>query len=210
MSSSSSERRVRMTEAIGAILLAGGRGSRMGGIHKPLLEVGGTTLLDAALRAARAAGSDPVIVVGPHHDAHAGVTWVREDPPFTGPAAAIVAALPSLTAPWTLVLACDLTRASEVVRVLGAAPRGHDGVCLVDESGRRQWLAGLYRTAALHDAAAAIPDAGRDASVRALLGGLAITEVAASAAVAFDIDTWDDLNTARSAARESGGMEEES
>ena len=77
---------------LGAILLAGGRGSRMGGVSKPLLEVGGMTLLDAALRAARDVGADPIIVVGPPDDAHAGLTWVREDPPFGGPAAAIMAA----------------------------------------------------------------------------------------------------------------------
>jgi molybdopterin-guanine dinucleotide biosynthesis protein A len=182
---------------LAAILLAGGRGSRMGGVNKPLLEVAGTTLLDAALGAARAAGCDPILVVGAPDEAHADLTWVREDPPFTGPAAAIVAALPSIAAPWTLVMACDLPRASEVVQALLGAPPTADGVCLVDESGRRQWLAGIYRTGALRHAAAAIPDAGRHASARALLGSLAIAEVAASEAVAFDIDTWDDLSRAR-------------
>ena len=68
---------------------------------------------------------------------------------------------------------------------------------LADASGRPQWLTGLYRTDALRAAAATIPDAGRNASVRSLLGGLAITAVAASDDVAFDIDTWDDLNEAR-------------
>jgi molybdopterin-guanine dinucleotide biosynthesis protein A len=186
---------------LAAILLAGGRGSRMGGVNKPLLEVDGTTLLDAALGAARAAGCDP-IVVGAPDEAHADLTWAREDPPFTGPAAAIVAALPSITAPWTLVMACDLPRASEIEQALRDAPPPEDGVCLVDESGRRQWLAGIYRTGALRHAAAAIPDAGRNASARALLAGLAITEVGVSEAVASDIDTWDDLSRARGAQTE--------
>jgi molybdopterin-guanine dinucleotide biosynthesis protein A len=191
-----------MTGELGAILLAGGRGSRMGGVHKPLLDVGGITLLDAALGAARAAHCDPIVVVGPRNEAHReaarpGALWVREDPPFTGPAAAIVAALPFVDAPWTLVLACDLPRAADVVEALRATPVSGDGMCLTDQHGRRQWLAGLYRTAALREAAAAMPDAGRDAPVRALLGGLTITEVAASGAIAFDIDTWDDLITAR-------------
>lgn len=191
-----------MSEDLAAILLAGGRGSRMGGAQKPLLEVGGTTLLDAAVRAAREAASDPIVVVGPADDAHRNLTWVREDPPFTGPSAAIVAALPLITATWTLVLACDLADASAAVRLILAAPLTGDGVCLTDASGRHQWLTGVYRTAALRAAAAEIPDAGRNAPARALLGSLAVTEVAASEEVAFDIDTWDDLSRARRARTE--------
>lgn len=179
-----------------AILLAGGRGSRMGGVHKPLFEVGGITLLDAAIAAAQQAGCDPIVLVGPADEAHSDLIWVREDPPFGGPAAAIIAALPLITAPLTFVLACDLPRVSEAVRALVAAPDDADGVCL-EASGRRQWLTGLYRTDALRNAATAIPDAGRHASVRSMLGGLAITSVAASDDLAFDIDTWDDLFEAR-------------
>lgn len=185
---------------LGAILLAGGRGSRMGGVHKPLLEVGGTTLLDAALGAARDAGCEPIVVVGPADDAHAELTWVREDPPFGGPAAAITAALPLITTPRALVLACDLPHAGDIVRVLRSAVPADDaadGVCLEDATGHRQWLAGIYRTEALRHAAASLPDAGRDASMRSMLGGLAVRIVAASDALAADIDTWDDLQDAR-------------
>lgn len=190
---------------LGAILLAGGRGSRMGGVHKPLLEVGGTTLLDAALGAAREAGADPIVVVGPTDPAHAALTWVREDPPFGGPAAAILAALPLVTASHTLILACDLPRALDAVRALRAAPFDADGVCLADAAGRRQWLIGLYRTDALLRGSATLTNGGRDASVRALLRDLSITPVTASDDpasdvafdVAFDIDTWDDLTEAR-------------
>jgi molybdopterin-guanine dinucleotide biosynthesis protein A len=189
---------------LGAILLAGGRGSRMGGVAKPLLEVGGMTLLDAALSAARDAGADPIVVVGPPDDAHAGLTWTREDPPFGGPAAAILTALPLITTPRTLVLACDLPRVAEAVRLLLSVADDADGACLEDATGHRQWLTGLYRTDALRAAAETMPDAGRNASVRALLGGLAVTAVAASDAVAFDIDTWDDLSTARRAGHEEG------
>lgn len=188
---------VARVDELGAILLAGGRGSRMGGVHKPLLEVGGRTLLDAALGAVADAGCQPIVVVGPPDDAHADLTWVREDPPFGGPAAAILAAMPLITAPRVLVLACDLPRVADAVRVLLEAPEAADGVCLEDAEGRRQWLTGLYRTAALRAAAATMADAGRDASARALLGDLTITAVAASDALAADIDTWDDLNEAR-------------
>jgi molybdopterin-guanine dinucleotide biosynthesis protein A len=151
--------------------------------------------------AARDAGAASIVVVGPADAAHAALTWVREDPPFGGPAAAILSALPLIATARTLVLACDLARPGDAVRaLLDAAFRG-DGVCLTDPTGRPQWLTGLYDTAALRASAGVLPDGGRDASVRALLRGLEIAEVPASGAhgvdLAFDIDTWDDLNHAR-------------
>lgn len=45
-----------------AIILAGGRGSRLGGVDKGALPVGGRALLDRVLDAARAA--ERVVVVG--------------------------------------------------------------------------------------------------------------------------------------------------
>lgn len=185
---------------VAAILLAGGRGSRMGGVHKPLLDVGGVTLLDAAIVAARDAGCDPIIGVGDSAIAvstlASAIEWVREDPPFGGPAAAIVAALPVITASRAFVLACDLPRVAQAVRLLARTGFTGDGLCL-SASGQRQWLTGIYRVDALRSAARALPDEGRDASVRDLLGGLSLTPVSASDELVADIDTWDDLNEAR-------------
>lgn len=192
---------------LAAILLAGGRGSRMGGISKPLLEIHGRTLLDAAIEAAQRAGCEPIVlaaerITGPGAPT-AQVTWVREDPPYGGPAAAILAALPHVTASRTLILACDLPRADDAVTLLlasvtdGDGVSENEGVCLSDAEGRAQWLTGIYRTGALRDAAAAIPHGGHDLSVRALLGDLRIDTVAAADDIAKDIDTWDDLNEAR-------------
>ncbi|MBN9188847.1 molybdenum cofactor guanylyltransferase [Microbacterium sp.] len=194
-----------MTSAptFGAILLAGGRASRMGGIAKPLLEVGGASLLAHAIHAARDAGSSPLTVVGPEAPALAAadVTWVREDPPFTGPAAAVVAALASWAAAVdpsvTLVLACDLPRvraaSAQLARDILLVPSDTDGLCLADASGRPQWLIGAYRTARLRDAAARLPNRGENASIRALLDDLAIAVVADASGAAADVDTWEDL-----------------
>jgi len=182
---------------IAAVLLTGGRGSRMGGVVKPLLEVGGATLLDAAITAARSAGCDPIVGVGDPIGEPGGIAWVREDPPFGGPAAAILAALPLVTASRTLVLACDLPEIGAAVELLRGAVPDTDGVCLTDASGRPQWLTGLYRTDAIRAAGAALSGQGRDAPARALLGGLSIAKVAASDDLTADVDTWDDLNKAR-------------
>lgn len=184
---------------LSAILLAGGRGSRMGGIHKPSLEVGGRSLLTVAVTAARDAVCDPIIVVGDAvtDAALISVVWVREEPPFGGPAAAIMAALPFVTGARTLVLACDLPGGEDAAQLLCAAPFGGDGICLEDQSGSSQWLAGIYRTEALRSSAARLPHAGSGASVSALLGGLDIHVLKASDELTADIDTWDDLDNAR-------------
>ena len=219
-----------------AVLLAGGRASRMGGIDKPALEVRGRTLLERALDAVRGAGCAPVVIVGPRPEHKAvddtdatgiAVEWAREDPPFSGPAAAVVAGLAAMAKAatqregagggaadrrshetaastdepeWTFLLACDLPRAQEAVGRLAAwiaaAPTPHtaDGACLVDASGRGQWLTGVYRTSALREAAASVPDDGRDASVRSLLAGLDIEALTDTDHVADDVDTWDDFD----------------
>ncbi|MGH8776871.1 MAG: NTP transferase domain-containing protein, partial [Jiangellaceae bacterium] len=44
-----------------AVVLAGGRGSRLGGVDKPALRIGGRTLLDTALVATAAARSTVVV-----------------------------------------------------------------------------------------------------------------------------------------------------
>lgn len=185
----------------GAILLAGGRASRMGGVDKPGLPVGGLSLRDRAIAAVRAGGATTVVVAGPRpDDADAGVRWVREDPPFTGPAAALVAGLAALDgAPEEIfVLACDLAAPDRAVALLAAQrmPDDADGLCLSDAGGHHQWLTARYRTAALRTAVSAAADAGRDLSMRALLTPLRLAAVADADGAGADIDTWDDYERA--------------
>jgi molybdopterin-guanine dinucleotide biosynthesis protein A len=190
---------------IGAVLLAGGRASRVDGAAKPLFDVGGRTLLAAAVTAATDAAARPITVVAPVLAEALPVAWVREDPPFTGPAAAVVAALASWPEEddptWTLLLACDLPGVDAAVRRLVddilLLPSDTDGLCLADATSRPQWLIGVYRTRALRAAASVLPDAGRDAPMRALLDDLAITVVAAGDDLTRDVDTWEDLEEAR-------------
>ncbi|MFF2632836.1 molybdenum cofactor guanylyltransferase [Microbacterium sp. NPDC058021] len=201
---------------LAAILLAGGRATRVDGAAKPLFDVGGRTLLRHAVEAAAAAGAWPVTIVGPepHADLHpevavaaasipTAVTWTREQPPFGGPVAGIVAALESWDAApeWTLVLATDLPGAqaavARLVRDLVLLPTDTDGLCLADARSRPQWLIGVYRTAALRRGAAALPDRGHGASVHELLDDLAIATVVAPEGETADVDTWEDLTRAR-------------
>lgn len=75
------------------ILLAGGRGNRLGGTEKALLQHRGLTLLEAWCQALIRRDL-PAIVVGPDTLAEhlpPQMPLTREDPPFSGPAAAVCA-----------------------------------------------------------------------------------------------------------------------
>src|SRR5690606_16527706 len=99
------------------------------------------------------AGCAPILAVGPELDPDPRLRWVREDPPFSGPAAAIAAAVAALEhragdggsddgddggdgggAEWMLVLAGDLPHADRVVTRLtsaaSSAPPHADAVVL--------------------------------------------------------------------------------
>jgi molybdopterin-guanine dinucleotide biosynthesis protein A len=78
---------------IAGLVLAGGAGRRMGGVDKAALSVGGVTLLDRVLGAARPV-CDRLLVVGPDRPtAVDGVRFVQEAEPGGGPVPAVAAGL---------------------------------------------------------------------------------------------------------------------
>lgn len=179
--------------AFDAVVLAGGRGSRLGGVSKADLVVGGERLLDQVLRAA--SGARTTVVVG-DVAVPPGVALTREDPPGTGPAAGLAAGLTAVPqpAPWTLVLACDLPDAPAAVGALlaGASDEeGVDGWCLRGDAGQLEWLLGLYRSDALRRARDAYGDC-RNRSVRGMLAPLSLAAVDPGPASTDDLDTWAD------------------
>lgn len=109
-----------------AIILGGGRSARMGR-DKRALTLGGRSLLAIAVDAC--ATHDGIVVVSPDlpDDVPADrVTRTLEDPPFGGPVAGIAAGLsalpPAAPGDQVLLLACDLPRVNDIVRVVDAAP----------------------------------------------------------------------------------------
>ncbi|SDK87557.1 Molybdopterin-guanine dinucleotide biosynthesis protein A [Cryobacterium psychrotolerans] len=202
------------------IVLAGGSGSRLGGVDKAAVTIAGRTLLSRALDAR--ALTARTVVVGPESSrpaagaAAAKVLWALEDPPLGGPAAGVAAGLAALerdaaagadaaapTADWVLLLACDLPWAADAARILldaaedaadapadAGAPDALDGIHLVDADGRDQWLAGLYRASALR---AAVRRAGADvrgARMRDLLAGFRLRGIRDDSNAGKDVDTW--------------------
>lgn len=178
-----------------AIVLAGGRGSRLGGIDKAALEVDGESMLDRTLRAV---AGFRVIIVGAD-DAPDGVVSVREEPRWSGPAAAIGAGLREVTTPYVLVVACDQPFLDEAIPVLLESMGEKDGAIAVDETGRRQHLMIGVRTAALVASAATHPSL-EGMSVRALLAPLDLAEIVVPSRATLDLDTWNDVERARLAA----------
>lgn len=204
-----------------AVVLVGGRARRMGGAAKHLLPLGGSTPWRRTLSALADRGIAPVVAVGPAPEETApeggakgagAVIWVREEPPFGGPVAALAAALalPALErAEEFLLLAGDLAHPEAVVTRLmrrdptPSAPslEGAAGVVFRAE-GRPQWLAGRYRVAAVRAALTALGEV-EGASCRALLGGLPIRWIPDEDGTSADIDTPDDFARARTDADRS-------
>lgn len=191
-----------------AIILAGGRASRLGGADKAQIEIGGMPLIDSVCAAV--AGCAPIVIAGPDALGGPGIRTVREQPPFGGPVAGLAAALPLVAgAERVWLLACDLPRAAGIVRQVERAgfPEEVDAVILQDADGRDQPLAGLYRVSALRRALAALGEP-TNASLRRLVAPLTIMRVRDAEGASSDLDTWDDIAAYR-AAQERGTMDED-
>ena len=184
-----------------AVILAGGRSSRLGGVPKQDLVFHHTTLLQRALAAA--AGASRTVVVGPDPGITApGVMCCREQPEFAGPAAAISAGLDALAqgggreSVYTLVLACDMPRVQGAVAALktALASAEGDGVMARSQDGTLQPLAGFYRTGVLRKSASELSSRSAliNGSVRSLLASLDVQPVTVPEGSTADVDTWDD------------------
>jgi molybdenum cofactor cytidylyltransferase len=159
----------RMT--VGAVLLAAGAGSRLGGKPKSLLELGGVPLIMRQLVALSGAGVDEVVVVLGHHAqaieaaiSHLPITLVHNPAPDEGQASSVRLGLQALSpridavmvalADQPLITAQDITALISAYRKRGeksmVVPRvsAADGSkapgnpVMFDAALREQWLAG--------------------------------------------------------------------
>lgn len=179
-----------------AIVLAGGDARRLDGADKPGQLIAGRSLLEHVLSAVSEA--DHIIVVGPVRDTSRPVRWCREDPPGGGPVAALAAAIGEVRSELILVLAADLPRiAPAIPELLAALQRSYaDAAVLVDDNGRRNYLAAAWRRDRLIRRIAAITDTS-GASARSLYAGADILEMADPDGWGSDCDTWTELAEAR-------------
>jgi molybdopterin-guanine dinucleotide biosynthesis protein A len=209
----SSERALRTVRGMlncDAIVLAGGRGVRLGGAElgaKALIRLAGWPLADHVLLAASFAATR--VQVGPARIALGSPVFCLERPAGGGPVAAIAAALDRIDQPSVAVLAGDLPFIGPALAELqsrvspaSSDPAGDvagdatsDVGVLVDTGGRINYLAAVWRTSALRAAVAALPST-TNAPVRALYDGARIVHVPDFDACSADVDTPDDLRSA--------------
>ncbi|MDE2628008.1 MAG: nucleotidyltransferase family protein [Burkholderiales bacterium] len=151
---------------IGAVLLAAGSGSRLGGRPKSLLELGGVPLIRRQLIALSGAGVDEVVVVLGHHAPAIEaavrdfpVTLARNPTPDDGQASSVRVGLQALSAKLDAVIVAladqPLVNAQDITDLIGAfkkrgtaamvVPRvaGEPGNPVIFEAALRdEWLAG--------------------------------------------------------------------
>ncbi len=138
--------------ALAAIVLAGGRSSRMGR-PKPWLDFHGRPLLVHVVERLRPWVAEIVVVAAPEQELPALVepdrperlVVLRDDHPGEGPLPALALGLAAITTPWALALGCDapLVRAA-VVRHLAGRRAEADAVIPIWDH-RPQPLVALYR-----------------------------------------------------------------
>ncbi|MCW2494777.1 molybdenum cofactor guanylyltransferase [Jatrophihabitans sp.] len=188
-------------EPFDAVVLAGARSERLGGVDKAMVEVGGRALLDRVLDGLAEAAR--VVVVGPQRPVPSRTPpprWCAEEPSGGGPVAAFAAGLGETVAGKVVLLAADLPFvAAAVPALVSALGDGADVAMLVDDRGRANFLAGAWRRSSVLARLAELgPPAGQ--SMRHLLAGLEVTPVNDPDNWGFDCDTWDAVETARTLA----------
>jgi len=127
---------------VGAVLLAAGAGSRMGGRPKALLELGGVPLIRRQLIALSGAGVDEVVVVLGHHAEWIDpvvqefpVTLVRNPQPDDGQVSSLRVGLAALAGKLDAVLVAladqPLINADDIGALIGAYKKRPEGTQIV-------------------------------------------------------------------------------
>lgn len=151
---------------VGAVLLAAGEGSRLGGRPKSLLELGGVPLIRRQLIALSGAGVDEVVVVLGHHAAaieaavsEFPVTVVHNPAPEQGQASSVRVGLQALGGRLDAVVVAladqPLIHSEDIVALIGAYKRRNGAAMVVprvdgapgnpvmfEAALREEWLAG--------------------------------------------------------------------
>ncbi|GAA2474835.1 NTP transferase domain-containing protein [Streptomyces gobitricini] len=182
-------------------------------MDKPGVSVGARTLLDRVLGACREAGR--AVVVGGRRATVRPVVWAREEPPGSGPLAALAAGVRHVEADTVVVLSGDLPflRDGGVRTLVDAlADRDAEGVLSVDPDGRDQPLVAAYRTEPLRRELALLAAEHGNLTglpLRLLTQELRLLRIPSGPLASFDCDTWEDIATARATIREHGNVLDE-
>lgn len=175
--------------SIDSILVAGGGARRLGGVDKAMLPLGhaSSPLIESVI----AACPGNVIVVGPQRSLAHPVTWVADEHPDGGPAAAIWSGLQHVTSEYVFVSAGDQILTTHIVNQICKAAIGHDGAWAVRADGTGQPLCAVVRSRLMLDLLE--PTQGINQSPLKLMSTLALVPVKVDEGAIDDVDTWDDV-----------------
>jgi len=175
--------RERALNEVTAIVLAGGRSTRMGR-DKASLVLGGRALLQRAVDACGEAASAVVVVTAPGREL-SGVTsalpltFVTDAEEGAGPLAGIVAGLSAIQTPVALVVACDMPFiAPELLRFLASSIGDGVSAAVPVLDGQAQPLCSAVRADALEALQAAFAGGTRAASAVGDLPGARLIQAA--------------------------------
>ena len=184
-----------------AVILAGGAGSRLGGVDKALLEYEGETLLGRLIVAFESVACE-IVIVGEKRDLDFNsaipITWTIEEPVRGGPLAGLAAGVQQLSSAetWFFALACDQPFAARaIIPLLEAAKLAGpevDGILGKDHGGRSQSLTAIYRKASVDRAIQEI-GSPHGLPMRALLKRLNVFEFDLPDGASKDVDTTADI-----------------
>ncbi len=145
------------------IVLAGGRGSRLSGADKGLMDLQGRPLIAHVLERLRPQVSTLLISANRNLDQYAqfAIPVVHDEPPsgcepFTGPLAGVLAGMSRATTPFVAVVPCDAPRLSvDLIAQLDAARQAQRAsACYAHDGSRAQFVFAVLASnlrGSLHD-----------------------------------------------------------
>ena len=188
-------------EAITGLILAGGRGQRLGGVDKGLQPWRGLPLVDHALARLAPQVAEVVVSANRHLPDYAGrgvrvLADASDD--FPGPLAGILAGLRAATTPWLAVVPCDSPRLPlDLVERLAGGLAASPGAVVERADGRLEPVCCLLSTALADDLADYLGGGGRKVAGWVAGHATPVRFDRPEDAVAFaNLNTPDDLESA--------------
>lgn len=186
---------------VSGLVLAGGRGRRLGGIDKGLLDWQGETLAGRALARLGRQVAHLLVSANQHLDIYAslGAELVQDDPPDRGPLGGILAGLRVCPTDWLLCLPCDMPHlpGNLEARMLASLSRPEAGPAFAHDGERLQPLVALLPRSAAEDLQRFLDDGGRRADDWAKALGGQIVRFEDRGGAFANLNTPEDLAAAR-------------
>lgn len=182
-------------EELTLAILAGGKGTRLGGRAKGLLTAEGTPFLERLLGLGARCAEAMIVSSDPGYDRF-GVRRVEDVEPGRGAPGGVTTALLLARTPWVLVVACDMPFVTlEAVGPLIAAAGQTDVTCFLRDGALEPLLA-VYRAALGPQWRARL---GENQSLRSLLAGQTLRTLEPAQPRSLDsINTPEQLATVKS------------